>query len=278
VYHESSLGDVDSLTLLIGFSYPYAVGHDDGVAENMPIEESGNLLILAYIYVKATGNFDWAKKYMSVFQTSADYLAQNGLYPAEQLSTDDGAGPAPNQTNLAIKAAVGLTSFGALSGQKNYTDKGLEFAVNIYDDGLGLDIKRTHFTLEYGADSQWTTAFNLYPDALLKLNTFNTTAFSMMSSFYPTVRSPGGVPLDSRLDWTKTDWNLWAAATSSKETSDMFINDLHAYLANGLNTAPFSDRYHVNTNSGAVIGQSFDYRARPVVGGEWSILALAEIM
>ena len=39
-------------------------------------------------------------------------------------------------------------------------------------------------------------AFNLYPDVLLDLKTFPTEAYAMQSSFYPTVRMPGGVPLD----------------------------------------------------------------------------------
>lgn len=69
------------------------------------------------------------------------------MYLTKQLLTDDAAGPAANQTNLAIKAAVGLTAFGALTKQQNYTAVGQLFAKKIYNDGLGTDQEKTHFTL-----------------------------------------------------------------------------------------------------------------------------------
>ncbi|HMA46376.1 MAG TPA: DUF4965 domain-containing protein [Frankiaceae bacterium] len=37
----------------IGASYPNAAGHDDGVEEDMPVEESANMLILAAAYLAA---------------------------------------------------------------------------------------------------------------------------------------------------------------------------------------------------------------------------------
>jgi hypothetical protein len=105
----------------------------------------------------------------------------------------------------------------------------------------------------------------------MKLNAFDTAAFSMQSSWYPQVRSDSGVALESDLGWTKTDWMLWGGATSSSSTMSMFINDLHSYLANGLNDVPFSDGYYV---SGWISGTYYDYKARPVVGGEWSAMAV----
>ncbi len=153
------------------------------------------------------------------------------------MSTDDSAGPAANQTNLAVKAAIGLTAFGALTNQPYYTEIGQDFASIIYDDGLGTDSAKTHFTLQYGNDKSWSTTFNLFPDCLMKLNTFNTSAFDMQSSWYSTVRSEAGVALDNELEWAKTDWQLWPGATSSNSTMKMFVDDLHAYLGNGKDSA-----------------------------------------
>jgi hypothetical protein len=251
--------------------YPLANGHDNQQAEPQPIEETGNLLILAWIYTKTSGNTAWAAKYMSLFQGYADYLVKNGLYLEKQLSTDDAAGPAANQTNLAIKAAVALTAFGALSNQQNYIDMGLQHAKLLYEDGLGTDSAKTYFTLQYGDDTSWSTTFNLFPDLLMGLKTFPQAAYDMQSSYYPKIRSPGGVALDSALDWAKTDWMLWAGATSSRETMGMFVDDVHAYLANGLNWVPFGDKYNVK---GGAKGKYDGYKARPVVGGEWSAMAM----
>lgn len=116
------------------------------------------------------------------------------------------------------------------------------------------------------------------------LGTFNHSAYTMQSNFYPTVRATAGVPLDSELDWSKTDWQLWAGSTGSAAAGlgagiahpvrDMFINDVHAFLTNAqpVNTEPFSDRYFVAPPD--VPGAFDGYRARPVVGGEWSEIAL----
>ncbi|KAI4128459.1 MAG: hypothetical protein LQ338_002732 [Usnochroma carphineum] len=266
----------------IGSSYPNAVGHDDGQAEEQPVEETGNILILAYAYTKAVASTTWADSHRSLFQGYADYLVANGFNMASQLSTDDGAGPLPNQTNLAIKAAVGLTAFGALFNEQNYTSIGLGYADQLYNNSLATDAGKTHFQLQYpealNNGTTYSTTFNLYPDSLLGLNTFPQAAYDMQSAFYPTVRADVGVPLDTRTDFGKTDWQLFAAAVASLSTRDLFVNDIHAFIANGVNTAPFSDRYFVKpgpTDQGGanVVGGYDAYRARSTVGGHFAVLA-----
>ncbi|KAL9118607.1 MAG: hypothetical protein Q9187_004847 [Circinaria calcarea] len=261
----------------IGTHYPNATGHDDQQAEPMPVEESGNLLIMAYAYMLATGKSDFATRYHSLFQSYADYLVANGLNISFQLSTDDFAGPLANQTNLAIKAAVGLTAFGAMTGMDNYTTVGLNFADQLYGQGLGTDAEKTHFTLTYGNDNSFTTAFNLYPSTLLNLSTFPTEAFEMETIYYPTIRAEAGIPLDSRVDLGKTDWMHFAAAyTTNTMTRDLFINDVHAFIsqASNDNQVPFSDKYFVSGDQGNPVGGYSGFRARPVVGGHFATLAL----
>lgn len=258
----------------IGSSYPNATGHDDQRAEPQPVEETANLLILVYAYSLASGNTDWANQYRTLLQPYADYLVTNGLNMPSQLSTDDGAGPLANQTNLAIKAAVGLTAFGRMYSQPRYTEIGLQYSDALYAQGLATDAGKTHFLLQYGRSDTYTTAFNLFPDTLLKLGTFPPAAFAMQAAFYPTVRTEAGVPLDNRVPWGKTDWMLFAGASSpgpDDATRQLFINDIHAFIDNGLNSAPFSDRYTV---TGTKAGQFDSFRARPVIGGHFAVLAL----
>ncbi|KAI9742389.1 MAG: hypothetical protein M1818_003922 [Claussenomyces sp. TS43310] len=260
----------------IGSNYPIADGHDKLIEEDMPVEESGNLLILAYMYSTAAGNTTWAERYRYIFQGYADYLVEYGLYPARQLSTVDPAGPQANQTNLAIKAAVALNAFGVMTGLVNYSSIGIEFARRIYNDGLGTDAAKTHFLSQYGHESSWTTPFNLFPDRWLKLNTFDSSAYEMQSSFYKTVRATAGVPLDSALHFTSTQWDLWAGATSSNVTMGAFVHDIWAYVTNGLNADPFGDRFFVSKPE--IPGKAFGNRARPVVGGHWCAMALQGIL
>jgi hypothetical protein len=263
----------------IGARYPNATGHDNQVAEEMPVEETGNLLILAYAYHLAMPNETWTSQYMTLFQRYADYLvpSNNSLNISLQLSTNDAAGPLVNETNLAIKGALGLKAFGLLSGMSNYSTLGDTHANILYNQGLATDSNKTHFALTYPSqDTTWKVTFNLFPDILLNLSTFPSAAYAMQSDFYPTVRSPGGVALDNRQHWAKSDWNIWAAAASANETRDMFVDDIWTFIGNGMNDAPFSDRWIVRAGGegGKPVGKEQFLRARPTVGGHFALLAL----
>ncbi|KAI9657961.1 MAG: hypothetical protein M1821_002618 [Bathelium mastoideum] len=261
----------------IGTNYPNATGHNDGQAEMMPIEETGNLLILFYAYQQATGDKSFAATYSSLLPGYAQYLENNGLYPVNQLSTTDGLGAFTNMTSLAIKAAVGLSAYGALSGESNYTTKGQSFASTILTNGLGTAVSSVtgepYLTLTYG-NTSWYLQFNLYPDELLGLDTFqNTSIFKDQTDFYPTVRQEGGVPIDDGADWGKTDWDSWVAAYATNTTvRDLFINDIWTYISNQKNTMPFSDKYNV-AGPQEGIGQ---FRARPTVAAHFAAWALAQ--
>lgn len=259
----------------IGTHYPRAVGHDDQEAEPMPIEECGNLLILALAYVRATADHNWSDRYMPVFQKYADYLVENGVNITEQLSSNDAAGPLTNETNLAIKAAIGIVAYGELSRDEKYTQIGNEHATLFFEQGLGTDENRTHFTLLYpDQPGTWKIPYNLYPDLLLGLETFPAEAYLMGSQFFQNVRGEYGVALDHRQDWAKSDWNMWLAGTFETSTRDQFVNDLWAFMTNGKHHWPFSDRYISTSSHGSEPGVPILCRARPTVGGHFALLAL----
>jgi hypothetical protein len=157
----------------------------------MPVEESGNLILLAYAYVTATGDTAWGQKYRSIFTKYADYLVTGGLNEPVQLATNDCCGPLANQTNLAIKAAIALNAYGKLFNAANYSSVGVGFANELYTNGLGLDSARTHFKLQYGTgvkygnDSDYAVVFNIFPDILFNLSTFPSSAFDMLVNYYP---------------------------------------------------------------------------------------------
>lgn len=259
----------------LGSHYPHAIGHDDQQAEPMPIEECGNLLILALAYVRATGDEGWSSQYMGLFRKYADYLVDNSINIAEQLSSNDAAGPLANETNLAIKAAIGICAYGELSGDKKYTHIGHEHADLFFRQGLGTDENRTHFVLEYpDKPSTWKIPYNLYPDVLLGLETFPKAAYAMGTGFFSTVRGEYGVALDNRQDWAKSDWNMWLAGTLETSTRDEFVDDLWAFMTNGKHNWPFSDRYISTSARGGEPGIPILCRARPTVGGHFALLAL----
>jgi hypothetical protein len=96
----------------IGQNYPNATGQNDGEAEQMPVEECANIILLSYMYQNTTSDTDWLNQYSSLFKQYAGYFVAHGLCPEAQLSSDDGAGVIANQTGLAIKVAIALNAYG----------------------------------------------------------------------------------------------------------------------------------------------------------------------
>ncbi|KAL2817356.1 hypothetical protein BJX63DRAFT_110228 [Aspergillus granulosus] len=260
----------------MGKHYPNAIGHDDQKAEPMPIEECGNLMVLVLAYVRATGDSAWADKYIHLLRGYADYLVENSVDIANQLSSNDAAGPLANETNLAIKAAVGLKAFGELSGLNEYSQIGEEHANLFFEQGLGTDQAKSHFVLQYpDKPTSWKTPYNLFPDVLLNLKTFPQAAYQMGNTFFKKVRAEYGVPLDNRQDWAKSDWNMWLAGTfDDMTTRSEFIDDLWAFMSNGKHNWPFSDRYVATSAKGREPGHPILCRARPTVGGHFALVAL----
>jgi hypothetical protein len=96
--------------------------------------------------------------------------------------------------------------------------------------------------------------------------------FDMQSNFYPTVASEYGVPLDTRHTWTKSDWEMFAAAVASESTRDMFISKLANWVGTTSTDRAMTDLYDAVTGAYPANGPTFV--ARPVMGGMFALLAL----
>ena len=71
-----------------------------------------------------------------------------------------------------------------------------------------------------------------------------------------------GLPLDSRADYTKSDWFAWCAAMAQDEdTRKKLLAPLAKYLRESKTRVPFSDWY--DTKSGNYV----EFIARSVQGG-----------
>lgn len=234
---------------------------------------------MAYQYQQLTGDEPWARSHSKLFQQFADYLKPHGLYPSLQSDTVDSIKPTANQTNLAITSAIGLKAYGALTGDRAYTQTAQRFANTIYTQGLGTNlysngsssIKGTpkHFTYNYGNSTSWGTVFNLFPDQHLNLSTFPPDAVSMQCSWYMSQATSVGIPYASAQDDIANGmWDMWIAATFPTDT-DTIIGFEHAFFTNGKNTVPFADRFYV---SGSQAGKFVTARARPTLGTTFAIL------
>lgn len=84
-----SIGPVyESCAHDLGMHYPYATGPSDGSDSHMPVEESGNILIIALAHAQATGDNTLLEQYYSLLEMWTTFLMRKALIPELQLSTD----------------------------------------------------------------------------------------------------------------------------------------------------------------------------------------------
>ncbi|KAF9476478.1 DUF1793-domain-containing protein [Pholiota conissans] len=254
----------------LGAHYPNATGHNDGKDEAMPVEESGNMVIMALSYAQKTGDNSQLSRYVSLLNQWTQFLVTDSLIPANQISTDDFAGALANQTNLAIKGIIGIKAMsqinqlvgGSTTMTTNYSTIASSFVAQWQT--LAASSSGQHLTLSYGNSASWGLSYNLYADKLLKLDLFPNPIYTMQTAWYKTVAQPFGVPLDTRHTYTKsgTDWEIWTAAIMTDTSArDLFISSVKKWASDGLSSQPLGDWYET-TN-----GQPESFRARPVVGG-----------
>lgn len=123
------------------------------------------------------------------------------------------AGTLSNQTNLAVKAIVGIGAMSHLAKATNhftdfihYDATARAYAREWYDLALDAkDVKRPHAKLNYQDNDSWGLLYNLFGDRILNLKLFDDQLYEYQSEFYPSKLERYGVPLDSRHRWSKVN-------------------------------------------------------------------------
>jgi hypothetical protein len=251
-------------------TYPYATGQVYGGGERteedqMPVEETGNMLILVAAIAKMEGNADFADRYWTLLGKWAEYLRDKGFDPENQLSTDDFAGHLAHNVNLSAKAVIALGAFSQLAGLRGdkalasqYRSLAEQFAarwVKEADDG-------DHFKLAFDQPNTWSQKYNLVWDRLLGLNLFPESVAKKEMAFYRRVQGHYGLALDNRRLYTKLDWITWTATlTGSREDFEELVSRVFEFLNETPQRVPMTDWYwtHDATKTG--------FQARSVVGG-----------
>ena len=260
----------------LGAAYPVAGGHDDGGGENMPIEETANMLILMAAYAQRAKPADaqaYATAHYAIAKQWADYLLPNTLDPGCQNQTDDFTGSICHSVNLALKGIVGVGAMSILAGaagntadQKSYLSQA-QTLIGQWEikaqDGSGK-----HLLLEYDVQGQWSLKYNALYDRVLGLNLVPAAILAEEASWYSSQAQAYGVELDPRNTYTKSDWELWTAGSIDDTTvRGKLISGVYAYATTSTSRVPFGDLYYTAT------GQWDAFQARPVQGGMFALLA-----
>jgi hypothetical protein len=251
-------------------TYPQANGQVYGGGERteddqMPVEESGNMLLMIGALAKIRGNADLAERYWPLLQRWAAYLRDKGLDPVNQLSTDDFAGHLAHNTNLSIKAISALDSYAELARLLGKTAEATRYRTlsrQMAAKWLTMAQEGDHTRLAFDRPGTWSQKYNLAWDKVLGRNLFPKTLLRQEVGFYLKNQQPYGLPLDSRKTYTKLDWITWSATLSDDRSEfEQLIAPVHRYMRETPARVPLSDWYE--TKDGAQVG----FQARAVVGG-----------
>lgn len=245
-------------------TYPIARGTDDG-GEGMPVEESGNMIILCDAIAHAEGNPEFVAKWWPQLTQWAEYLEKYGLDPEDQLCTDDFMGHLAHNANLSVKAILALAAYGDLChmrGDEANAKKYLEEARVDARHWIEVTDQNGHSRLAFDQPNTWSQKYNLVWDQILGLKVFPPSVAKQEINYYKSVMQRYGVPLDSRTRLTKTDWSFWSATLADNQADfETLIAPIYDYLNTTTARVPLVDSYITdNVHSDGM-------HARPVVGG-----------
>lgn len=251
-------------------TYPLANGQVYGGGEvneenQMPVEESGNLLLMVAALGRAEGNWEFARRYMPEFTKWAEYLEKKGMDPENQLSTDDFAGHLAHNTNLSIKAIEALGAFVQIAKGVGDSKLAARYEAVVHDlpaqwDRMAID--GDHYKLAFDQPGTWSQKYNLVWDEILDLHLFPRKIEQTEWAFYTKQMKPYGLPLDNRKTITKLDWEVWTASLMADPAQfQELIHRLVEWTDNTTSRVPTTDFYDT------VSGKQLGFQARSVVGG-----------
>jgi len=243
-----------------------AYGGGERSEENqMPVEESGNMLILLAALAHMEGNADFVGPYWPLLTQWAEYLKDKGFDPENQLCTDDFMGHLAHNVNLSVKATMGIASFAYLAelrGEQTVAAEcrklAEEFAarwVQEADDG-------DHYRLAFDKPGTWSQKYNLVWDTILGFDLYPDAVCEKEMAYYRRIMNPYGLPLDNRSDGAKTDWSMWTATLTGNDADfEAIMAPVYRFVHETPQRVGMGDWY--NTSNGHHIAM----HSRPVVGG-----------
>lgn len=252
-------------------TYPLLNGqvYSDGTCpgSQMPVEECGNMLIATAAAAVAEKDASFALEHWDSLRRWCDYLLKEGLYPKNQLCTDDFAGHLANNCNLALKAIMGVASFGILCRMTNRRAEADDLtakARSMAEEWLKSAAREDGaFRLAFDRPDSFSMKYNAVWDMVFGTGIFPDDAFRKETASYVHLRSNRyGLLLDNRAAYTKSDWLVWSATLShSREEFEKLVERLWLAYHESPSRVPLTDWYDTAT------GKQVGFQNRSVQGG-----------
>lgn len=247
-------------------------GNGTDLASQMPIEECGNMLIMTAAVCIAGRDLSIARLHMPLLRQWADYLAQHGFDPENQLCTDDFAGHLPHNCNLSLKAIIALAAFSLLLDRDGDAGEASRY-LNKAKDMASEWVKKANngdgsFMLAFNQPGTFSLKYNLIWDKLFHTGLFEKTVIEAeMKSYVLSHLHTYGVPLDNRDTYTKSDWLMYCAAISDdSQVSNAIVDALWNFYNESPSRVPMTDWYDT------VTARQIGFQNRTVQGGLFILL------
>ncbi len=258
--------DVGQYPLLNGQKYGYRDGNVLLYDLQMPVEECGNMLVMEAAVAKVTGDTSFADSHIDVLVSWAEYLKKYGWDPENQLCTDDFAGHLAHNCNLSLKAIMGIVGLSIIFDMRGEGDKAEEYM------SIAREMAESWKTRAANGDGSYKLAFDLPGTFSMKYNMvwdkiWGTNLFGQELMTSETRENKKhfdeyGMPLDSRSEYTKSDWLVWTATMcDTKNEFEEFIAPLVKAYNDTETPMPLSDWYDT------VSARAIEFRNRTVQGG-----------
>lgn len=250
---------------IYGYSFRHRKARPNPLDSQMPVEECGNMLLCVAGVCFAEKDMTYFAAHADLMKQWADYLVKIGYNPDTQLCTDDFAGHLAHNCNLSVKAICALGAYakmlhavGQTDAAEHYVAVAKEMAQTWEREAFDGD----HYRLCFDQPGTWSLKYNMVWDKLLDLNLFSEQVYKLELAWYRKQCHPYGIPLDSRGDYTKTDWELWSTVLfDDADYTDTVVDALWNFLNESPDRIPFSDL--IFTSEPLVRG----FWARTVQGG-----------
>lgn len=224
------------------------------------------MLIMETNVALATGSADFANEHIELLEKWCKYLIEYGADPGHQLCTDDFAGHLAHNCNLSLKAVMGLQGMSIIMTMLGNTEKAAYYrceAEKMAENWKNTAVNEDGTTrLAFDQPDTYSMKYNMVWDKVWNSGLFGQEYMDAEIADNMKHFNKYGMPLDSRADYTKSDWLVWTASMAS---SDKIFADYIAPLWDAYNESasrvPMSDWYDT------VSGRWVSFRHRTVQGG-----------
>ncbi len=249
--------------------YPHVNGQvyaDNRLEGQMPVEECGNMLVMAAAEAVASGDVSFAKANLDLLEAWVVYLKEHGRDPENQLCTDDFAGHMAHNCNLSLKAIMGIAGLGIIykmSGNEDKYNECIKEAQDMADDwAVRASNGDGSYRLAFDSEGSFSMKYNIVWDKLFETGIMDRKVIASEFASYRRRINKYGLPLDNRAGYTKSDWLVWTATLSAdREGFEEMVEPLWAAYNSSESRCPMTDWYQT------VTANQCGFRHRSVQGG-----------